>query len=101
MFALLLQGVVAVACQLHDAGHVVEAALHGHAVDDADSHPEQDTDSWHVLFHAGHHCQHVPATGPAVALHLPPAPAAALIPASALGPPEAPSSLLFRPPISV
>ncbi len=99
-FALLMQGMVALACDLHDAGHAVEAALHGHAIDDHDTHPEQDDDPWHGLFHAGHHCHHVPAALPSAALHLLDPPSPVVVTASDTGPPDGPSGCLFRPPIS-
>lgn len=98
--ALLLQGVVAVACGLHDAGHAVEAAIHGHAADDHRQHPEQADEGWHALFHAGHHCQHLPVPPPYAGLRLAAAPALPLAIARVRAAPDVPPGLLFRPPIA-
>lgn len=96
--ALLVQGMVVVACDLHDAVHAVEAAAHGHAADDHDQHPEQADDGWHALFHA-HHCHHVPAPAFEAVMRLPPPAASSLAIPADCGPPDAPPGLLLRPPI--
>lgn len=98
--ALLLQGVVVLACDLHDAGHAVEAAIHGHAIDDHDQHPEQADEGWHALFHAGHHCHHVPVPALDASLRLSLPPSSGLAIAFACVALDAPRGLLFRPPIS-
>lgn len=97
--ALLMQGMLVVACDLHDAAHVAEAAAHGHAADDLDQHPEQADDGWHALFHAGHHCQHVTAPAALPVLRLLDVPQAILADTRHTGPPDAPPGNLLRPPI--
>jgi len=97
--AVLVQGMVVVACDLHDAVHAAEAAVHGHAIDDHDQHPEQSDDGWHALFHAGHHCHHVPVPAFDAVVHWVLPPSTGHVIAAACGPPDAPSGLLLRPPI--
>jgi hypothetical protein len=66
MVGVLMKPVIALAGELHEAGHVQSTDQDGHFQDDASVpvDPSDATNPWHALMHFSHCCGHTPALLP-------------------------------------
>ncbi|MCW5774418.1 MAG: hypothetical protein KIT16_22430 [Rhodospirillaceae bacterium] len=109
VLALLFQGAFAIACDVHDLGHLESAAAadplldtdHLDPVADATASKGNGGADWHDLFATGHGILQVFETVAPVFIDPVRLPAASLPPPAYDGLPPAPTGLLLRPPIRV